>query len=234
MELYPAIDIRGGRVARAAAGGDPTAAGTDPIALVRAFASAGARWVHIVDLDRAYGTGDNRALTRAVVAAAPLRVQVGGGLHDADAIAELFDWGAARVVLGPRGVLDAALTARLLRTYGAGRLAMGIDARDGRVVARGSDDVFEVAPLVLAERVREGGARIAVYADARRDGTLAGADLAGAAAIAGTGLDVILAGGVASLADLRAARAAGLAGVIVGRALHAGRFTMAEALACLA
>src|SRR5438270_169682 len=114
------------------------------------------------------------------------------------------------------------------------RLAVGIDARDGRVAARGSDVTLALTALELARRVRSQAARTEIYTDAARDGSLAGPDVDGAHAIAALGLDVIASGGVASLDDLRRVRAAGLAGAIVGRALHEGRFTLREALACVA
>lgn len=236
MELYPAVDIEGGRVAR-------STSASDPIAAVRQFAHDGARWVHVVDLDRAFGKGENRELTRRLLAGgeggAAVRIQVGGGLASEAVVAELVGWGATRVVIGTAAAVDAALVARLLARFGADRLAVGIDARDGRVAARGSDVTFPFAPLELARRVRGQGARTVIYTDAARDGSLAGPDLDGARAIAalggeGGGLDVIVSGGVASLDDLRRVRDAGLAGAIVGRALHEGRFTLREALACIA
>ena len=231
MELYPAVDIEGGRVAR-------STAASDPIAAVRQFAHDGARWVHVVDLDRAFGKGENRELTRRLLAEAAVRIQVGGGLTSDESVAELVGWGATRVVIGTAAAVDAVLVARLLARYGPERLAVGIDARDGRVAARGSDVSLALAPLELARRVRGQGTRTVIYTDAARDGSLAGPDLDGARAIAalggGGGLDVIVSGGVASLDDLRRVRDAGLAGAIVGRALHAGRFTLREALACIA
>ena len=227
MELYPAVDIEGGRVARS-----PSVA--DPIAAVRQFAHDGARWVHVVDLDRAFGTGENRALTRRLLAEGAVRIQVGGGLTTDAAIAELVGWGATRVVIGSAAAVDEGVVERLLARHGAERLAVGIDARDGRVAARGSDVTLALTPLELARRVRGQGARTVIYTDAARDGSLAGPDVDGARAIAALGLDVIASGGVASLDDLRRVRAAGLAGAIVGRALHEGRFTLREALACVA
>ena len=227
MELYPAVDIEGGRVARS-----PSVA--DPIAAVRQFAHDGARWVHVVDLDRAFGTGENRALTRRLLAEGAVRIQVGGGLTTDAAIAELVGWGATRVVIGSAAAVDEGVVERLLARHGAERLAVGIDARDGRVAARGSDVTLALTPLELARRVRSQGARTVIYTDAARDGSLAGPDVDGAHAIAALGLDVIASGGVASLDDLRRVRAAGLAGAIVGRALHEGRFTLREALACVA
>ncbi len=239
MELYPAVDVQGGRVARAGAGdasrpSPPSVPPPDPVALAQQLARDGARWVHFVDLDRAYGRGENRALAQRFLAEAGLRVQVGGALASAAAIAEMFAWGATRVVIGAAAAADADLVAELLRRHGSERLAVGIDARDGRVAPRGSGPTLALTPLELARRVGAQGARTVIYTDAARDGTLAGPDLDGARAIAALGLDVIASGGVRSLDDLHRVRDAGLAGAIVGRALHEGRFTLAEALACVA
>jgi len=206
----------------------------DPLAVARQFACEGARWAHFVDLDRAFGRGENRALTRRFLARAGLAVQVGGALGSAAAIAELLAWGAMRVVLGTRAATDAALVDQLLEHHGAERLAIGIDAREGRAAARGDDTVLALSALELAERLRAQGARTVIYTDVARDGALAGPDVDGARAIADLGLVVIASGGVASLDDLRRVRAAGLGGVVVGRALYEGRFTVTEALACCA
>jgi phosphoribosylformimino-5-aminoimidazole carboxamide ribonucleotide (ProFAR) isomerase len=228
VELYPAVDVQGGRVARA------PAADANPLAALERYARAGARWVHFVDLDRAFGRGDNREVTRTCLRAAGVRVQVGGGVATEAAIDELLAWGAARVVVGGTAAADAALLDRLLDRHGAERLAVGIDARNGKLAPRGlgGASVPEIAAADLAQRVRTQGVRTVVYTDVARDGTLAGPDLTGARAL-GNGLDVIVSGGVASLDDLRAARTAGLAGAIVGRALHEAKFTVAEALACV-
>jgi len=234
VELYPAVDVQGGRVARQ--GPDdprraPAYAG-DPLAIVRQFACEGARWVHFVDLDRAFGRGANRALTRRLLARAGLPVQVGGALGGAAAITELLDWGATRVVLGTQAAADAALVDGLLGRHGAERVAIGIDARGGQAAPRGGAAVLALSALELATRLRAQGAQTVIYTDVARDGRLAGPDVDGARAIADLGLAVIASGGVASLDDLRRVRAAGLDGVVVGRALYEGRFTVAEALAC--
>lgn len=236
MELYPAVDVQGGRVVRLRQGEAQraTAYADDPVAVAQGFAREGARWVHFVDLDRAFEKGDNCQLARRFLQAAAAKVQVGGGLRTEEAIAEMLDWGATRVVIGTKAATDSALVERLLHRHGADRLAVGIDARDGRVAVRGWTEVFDLTPLELAERVRGQGARTVIYTDVRRDGMLGGPDLAGARALAAVGLDVIASGGVASLDDLRNARAAGLAGAIVGRALYEGRFTLTEALRCTA
>jgi phosphoribosylformimino-5-aminoimidazole carboxamide ribotide isomerase len=229
VELFPAIDVQGGRVARAL----PEPGAGDPLARARAFAAAGARWVHFVDLDRAFGRGDNRELARRFLAAAAIPVQVGGGLRTDAAVDELLGWGARRVVVGAP-TPDAGLVERLLGRYGTERIAVGIDGRDGRVAPRGGSEILDFSPLDLARRVRDQGVRTVIYTDAARDGMLSGPDVEGARAIAALGLEVVLSGGVAALDDLRRARSAGLAGLIVGRALHEGRFTLAEALTCVA
>jgi phosphoribosylformimino-5-aminoimidazole carboxamide ribotide isomerase len=234
VELYPAVDVQGGRVVRLRQGDArrATAYADDPVAVAREFARAGARWVHFVDLDRALGRGENRELARRFLAEAGVRTQVGGGLRSEDAIEEMLGWGATRVVIGTKAATDPALVARLLARHGPERLAVGIDARDGRVAVRGWTEVFDLTALELAQRVRSQGARTVIYTDVARDGMLAGPDVDGARALATLGLDVIASGGVASLDDLRRVQGAGLAGAIVGRALYEGRFTLAEALAC--
>lgn len=237
MDLFPAVDIRGGRVTHVRSGGAARSSvfGADPAAAVARLAQAGARWVHLVDLDRAYGTGTNRDLVRALLAGAPaLAVQVGGALETEDAIVEMLSWGAARVVIGCAAAAGAPdLIGRLVRGHGADRLAVGVDSRDGRLAPR-TGPATEMPTALFTRIVRDQGARTVIYTDVSRDGTLAGPDVTGAQRVATEGLHVVVSGGVGSLGDLQAVCAAGLAGAIVGRALHEGRFTVAEALACAA
>lgn len=227
MELYPAVDIEGGRVARA------HGRAADPLVALDEFTRAGTRWIHLVDMDRAYGRSDNHTLIGAVLNAATVRVQVGGGLFREIDIDQMFTLGATRVVIGPRGAIDAALVERLLARHGADRLAVGIDAKIGRVAPRGTKEIFDMSVHELATRVTRAGIRTIIYNEVTRDGALTGPDIQGATGLVPLGADVIVSGGVGSLEDLRAARAAGLAGACVGRALYDGRFTIAEALACL-
>jgi phosphoribosylformimino-5-aminoimidazole carboxamide ribotide isomerase len=227
MELYPAVDLEGGRVVRA------HGAMAEPLRALAELTRAGARWIHLVDMDRAYARGDNQALMQAVIDAATVRVQVGGGLFREIDIDQMFTLGATRVIIGPRGAVDSGIVERLLARHGATRLAVGIDAKQGRVAPRGTKDVFDLSALELATRVARQGIRTVVYNEVTRDGMMNGPDIEGAKGIAGLGVDVIVSGGVGSLDDLRAARGAGLAGVCVGRALYDGRFTVGEALACL-
>ncbi|HWZ29227.1 MAG TPA: HisA/HisF-related TIM barrel protein [Gemmatimonadales bacterium] len=229
MDLYPAVDVAGGRVARAPAGADV------PLAVARAFAAAGARWLHYVDMDRAYRRGANPAVTREILGAGIASIQVGGGLASEPDVREVLSWGAARVILGAAPALDAPAVERIVRAVGAERLGVALDVADGRLAPRGAAAAgANVSPLELARRLRTQGIRTVVYTDVPRDGALAGADLAGATRVAELGLDVIVSGGIAGLDEVTRAREAGLAGVVIGRALYEGRFTLAEALQCAA
>jgi phosphoribosylformimino-5-aminoimidazole carboxamide ribotide isomerase len=234
VDLYPAIDVRHGRVVRLSQGEATrqTVYGDDPVAVAERFADAGAVWIHLVDLDRAFGVGDNLALVRRVVARMGGRVQVqlGGGLRTVDLVQAGLDQGAARVVLGTAAAIDPAIVPKAIAAGGPDRIAIGIDARDGRVAIRGWTETVDLKAEALAERVVADGARTIVYTDVGRDGMLGGPDLEGARRLQAAGAAVIASGGVATLEDLRGVRAAGLAGAIVGRALYEGRFGLAEAL----
>ena len=153
MELYLAVDVQGGRVVRLRQGEArrATAYADDPVAVARQFARDGARWVHFVDLDRAFGNGDNRELARRFLTAVAVPVQVGGGLRTEEAIEEMLGWGATRVVIGTKAATDPALVERLLARHGPEQLAVGIDAKDGQVAVRGWTEVFELTALQLAQ-----------------------------------------------------------------------------------
>ncbi|HET8712250.1 MAG TPA: HisA/HisF-related TIM barrel protein [Gemmatimonadales bacterium] len=227
MDLYPAVDLEGGRVVRA------HGAMAEPLHALAQLTRAGARWIHLVDMDRAYARGDNHAMMQEVISAATVRVQVGGGLYREIDIDQMFTLGATRVIIGPRGAVDRGIVERMLARHGAAKLAVGIDARDGHVAPRGTREILTLRAIDLARQVAGQGIRTIVYNEVTRDGMMSGPDIDGARAIADLGVDVIVSGGVGSLDDLRATRAAALAGVCVGRALYDGRFTIAEALACL-
>jgi phosphoribosylformimino-5-aminoimidazole carboxamide ribotide isomerase len=234
MELYPAVDIRGGRIAFAHAARG-SVLGDDPFAVVAALAGQGATWIHLVDLDRAYGSGDQRDLLYRLLASdGRTRFQIGGSLRSAAAIDEFLDWGAARVVIGCAAAADRGLVRGLVQRHGGERLAAAIDATNGRVTPRGAPAAVELPMLLLAEQLRDDGVTTVIYTDVERDGSLNGPDIHSARGIAALGLDVVASGGIASLDHVRAVRDAGLAGALVGRALHEGRFSAAEALACLA
>jgi phosphoribosylformimino-5-aminoimidazole carboxamide ribotide isomerase len=243
VDLYPAIDVLGGRVVRLHQGdyGAVTDYGGDPAGVAASFAAAGARWVHVVDLDAARtGEPANRATVEAVVAAAaPAHVQVGGGVRDAAAADALLGAGATRVVLGTAAVADPGLVEALAASH-PGAVAVGLDARGGEVAVRGWTAGSGASVVDLLERFAGAGVAAFVVTEIARDGTLAGPDLEGlGAALAATDVPVVASGGVGDLDHLRAL--AGLevggrhlAGAIVGRALHDGRFTVGEALAAIA
>jgi phosphoribosylformimino-5-aminoimidazole carboxamide ribotide isomerase len=237
VELYPAVDVRGGRVAHVRTGNasQPSVYGDDPVGAVVRLAAAGARWIHLVDLDRAYGRGSNGAVVQAVLTSATPRVQVGGSLADEETIALMLEWGATRVVIGCAAAAnDPAMVGRLVKRHGRDRLAVAIDATDGRITPRDHRPTAPLWVLDLARLVSDQGAPTIIYTDVTRDGTLTGPDLAAAQAIARLGVQVVASGGIGTLADLTAVRDAGLAGAVVGRALHEGRFTLVEALTCAA
>lgn len=234
MDLYPAIDIRHGRVVRLSQGEATrqTVYGDDPVAVAERFAEQGAEWIHVVDLDRAFGDGENLALVRRIVARAGWRVkvQLGGGLRSPELVKAGLEQGVSRVVVGTAAALDASLVPAVLAAEGAERIAIGIDARDGQVAIRGWTETSNLTAEALARRVTANGARTIIYTDVARDGMLAGPDLEGARRLQQGGASVIASGGVAGVADIRAVRDAGLAGVIVGRALYEGRIGLVEGL----
>jgi phosphoribosylformimino-5-aminoimidazole carboxamide ribotide isomerase len=234
VQVYPAIDLRAGRVVRLSQGQATreTSYHDDPVAQAEQFAAAGASWIHVVDLDRAFATGDNLEVIRAVCLQVRDRVsiQVGGGIRGLDALRAVLDLGAARAVLGTAAVTDPGFVGAALGVAGSDRVAVGLDSKGGFLAIRGWVETTEVRAVDFCRRVLQEGARTVIYTDVGRDGMLTGPDVQGATELQALGANVVASGGVASLADLAAVRAAGLAGVIVGRALYEGRFTIAEAL----
>jgi phosphoribosylformimino-5-aminoimidazole carboxamide ribotide isomerase len=234
VDLLPAIDIRHGRVVRLSQGEATrlTVYGDDPAAAAERFAELGARWIHVVDLDRAFGDGGNPALVRRIVTRVPpgVRVQLGGGLRTAELVREALEQGVSRVVIGTAAALDPGVIAASVALAGAERIAVGIDARGGVVAIRGWTESAGLTAEALARRAVAGGVRTLIYTDVARDGMLAGPDLDGARALQALGGEVVASGGVADVRDIVAAREAGLAGVIVGRALYEGRLDLRAAL----
>jgi phosphoribosylformimino-5-aminoimidazole carboxamide ribotide isomerase len=234
VDLYPAIDIRHGRVVRLSQGEATrqTVYGDDPVAVAERFAELGTSWIHVVDLDRAFGDGENLAVVRRIVlrVGKRARVQLGGGLRTVERVREGLAQGVARAVIGTAAAIAPEVVPAVMAIAGAERIAVGIDAREGHVAIRGWTETVALTADALAARVVADGVRTLVYTDVGRDGMLGGPDIEGARRLAAIGADVIASGGVASLDDIRAARAAGLAGAIVGRALYEGRVTLGDAL----
>lgn len=232
--VYPAIDLRGGRVVRLAQG-DPareTHYDDDPLAVAHRWQAAGASWLHVVNLDGAFGeTARENAEALMCILALDCNVQLGGGLRTAADVCRLMDLGVQRAVIGTAAVKDPDLVAEAIRRYGSERIAVSLDARQGIVRTNGWREGSGIAVAMLARRCANVGVRWLVYTDIARDGMGGGQDLAGATRLAQeTGLQVIAAGGVSSLEHVRRAHAAGLAGVVIGRALYEGRVDLAAAL----
>lgn len=235
--LYPAIDLKGGRVVRLKRGDmdQATIYGEDPAAQAAGFARQGFAWVHVVDLDGAFaGKPANEAAVRAILAAAPIPVQLGGGIRSMATVEAWLAAGVARVILGSAAVKDPDFARAACRTF-PGRVAVGIDARGGMVATEGWAETSTVSARDLALGFEDAGAAAIIYTDIDRDGMLGGVNLDATVALAqALTTPVIASGGVASIADLRALRAVageGVAGVIIGRALYDGRIDPAEALA---
>ena len=239
MILYPAIDLKDGQCVRLLRG-DMAAAtvfSDDPAAQAAAFEAAGCQWVHLVDLNGAFaGRAVNAAAVEAVLARVRAPCQLGGGIRDLAAIEGWLSKGLARVILGTVAVRDPALVRGAARAF-PGRVAVGIDARGGRVAVQGWAETTDLTALDLARRFEDAGVAAIIYTDIDRDGAMQGPNVAATAALANAvRIPVIASGGVSSLDDLRALKDCGapLDGVISGRALYDGRIDVAEAVRVLA
>lgn len=223
LVLLPAVDVRAGRASQVVRGADD-----DPAAVAHRWLNQGATWLHLADLDRAFGTGTNDELLSELIAELPVPIQLSGGLRSHAEVVSALDSGAARVVLSSATWQDPDLVAELV-SLDPERVAVGIDVRRTRVVARGSDLDLGSLDRVLT-RVPD-DARWVVLADASRDGSRTGADLELFGRVARTlGASVIASGGVAHPADLVGLRQhTSVTGVVLGAALHEGAFTLEEA-----
>jgi phosphoribosylformimino-5-aminoimidazole carboxamide ribotide isomerase len=240
LTLYPAIDLKDGACVRLVEGDmdRATVYSSDPPAQACAFAAMGFEWLHVVDLDGAFaGRPVNAGAVEAILAASPLKVQLGGGIRDLDRVEAWLGHGVERVVLGTVALREPGIVAGACRLF-PGRVALAIDARGGRVAVEGWAEQSEVSARELALSYEDAGVAAIVYTDIARDGALAGLNVAATAALAGAlTTPVIASGGIASLDDLRALKGVaepGIVGAISGRALYDGRLDPAAALALLA
>jgi phosphoribosylformimino-5-aminoimidazole carboxamide ribotide isomerase len=233
MELWPAIDLRNGRCVRLAQGdyARETVFGEDPVAMVREFVAAGARRLHVVDLDGAKdGVPAQAALVGRMVAAAGVPVQFGGGVRSHETAAAYLAAGVARVVIGSLAIERPELLTALAQEF-PGRIVLGLDARDGLVATRGWLETSTLRAVDVARRHAPLPLAAIVYTDIARDGMLSGPNLPALAdMIAATPIPVVASGGVSNAADIRRIAETGAAGCIVGRALYDGKVTLAEAL----
>ena len=239
MILFPAIDLKNGEAVRLQQGdmARATVFSRDPAAQARAFAEQGFTYLHLVDLDGAFaGKPVNAAAVERILAAVKIPVQLGGGIRDRATIDTWQDKGNARVIVGTAAVRDPALVKAAARAY-PGRVAVGLDARDGKIAVEGWSKTSTLSALDVARRFEDAGVAAIVYTDVNRDGMLKGLNLDATIALAEQiSLPVIASGGLASLADVRALlepRAQKLEGAIAGRALYDGRLDAAAALSLL-
>ncbi len=235
MIVYPAIDISGGKVVRLRQG-DPsqmTTYGDDPVEVAGRWRDAGARWIHVVNIDGALaGAAFNLGLLSRI-ALLGLSIQFGGGLRSLDDARLALEAGAGRAVLGTLIAQNPALAGEAVTRFGAEAVAVALDAKDGKVATHGWRDLSLWSPVELGRELKTMGLKHALFTDVSRDGEMRGVNVATTAELARkTGLEVIASGGVASLADLAALKNSGapIAGVIIGKALYSGAFTLEEAL----
>lgn len=239
MIFFPAIDLKDGACVRLLQG-DMTKAtvfGRDPAAQARTFAAAGCRWLHVVDLNGAFaGRPVNEGAVEAILKAVAIPIQLGGGIRTLAAVERWLAAGVARVILGTVALTDPDLVRTACREH-PGRVAVGIDARDGRVAVEGWAKTSETGALDLAYKLEDAGAAALIYTDIARDGAMKGLNVEATVGLArAVATPVIASGGVSSLADLALLKREGgdvLAGAIAGRAIYDGTLDLAQAVALL-
>ena len=245
MILFPAIDLKGGQCVRLVKGdmAQATVFNTDPADQAQQFAAAGADWLHLVDLDGAFaGQPVNEKAVEAILSATALPVQLGGGIRDMARIEAWLKKGVARVILGTVALKNPDLVREACRTF-PGKIAVGIDAKGGKVAVEGWAETSELTALDLARRFEDAGVAAIIYTDIDRDGLLQGVNVTATAELAASlAIPVIASGGVSSIDDIEQLRAAlpasrtrggGIVGVISGRAIYDGRLDLAAALQLL-
>ena len=238
MILYPAIDLKDGQAVRLVRGemDQATVFNTDPAAQARSFQDAGSTWLHLVDLNGAFaGQPVNGAAVEAILAATDVPAQLGGGIRDMETIEMWLTRGIARVILGTVAVENPALVRQAAAAF-PGQIAVGIDARKGRVATKGWAEETDVMVTDLARQFEDAGVAAIIYTDIDSDGAMGGPNVQATADLArATSIPVIASGGVSSLADLIALRDTGvIAGAISGRALYDGALDLGQALSALA
>ena len=234
MQIFPAIDLRGGQVVRLYQGDydRETVYAADPCAVARSFLAAGAKYLHVVDLDGAKdGTLANFDTIAAIVKQGGLYIEVGGGIRTEDRIRRYLDLGVGRCILGTIAVRDFDFTARMARTYGD-RIAVGVDARDGYVAVSGWKELSQEKGVDFCRRLRDAGVKTVIYTDISRDGAEAGTNLDLYRELSEIqGLDITASGGVSSIEELKELQRIGTRAAILGKALYTGRLDLKTVIA---
>lgn len=232
MIIYPAIDLRGGKCVRLLQGDyDQTTVYSDsPVEMAKKWESCGAHWLHVVDLDGARQEASNRAVICEIAKTLSIPVQTGGGIRTMDDVEMLLKNGISRVILGTAAVRCPELVVQAAKEYGE-KIAVGIDAKDGRAAVSGWEEVSDEKAIDLALRVKEAGVRHIIYTDIATDGMLQGPNLEAMTQMAASfGPGVIASGGVGCHEDLAALLQTGVSGAIVGKAIYTGRVDLAKAI----
>ncbi len=234
MKIYPAIDLMGGQAVRLQQGkaDQKTVYSDNPPEMALQWVQAGAEYLHIVDLDAAFGTGNNLSIVAEIVRVAGIPCQLGGGMRTMQMVQAAFDAGVHRVVIGSKACEDAGFIPALSERHGSSKIASGVDARDGMVAVKGWTEVTNFEAVEFAQRAVAAGAGIVIYTDISTDGMLTGPNLPAVRRM-NQALDVplIASGGVGTAEDIRSlAMLGGLDGVIVGKALYDEKFTLTEAI----
>lgn len=235
MIVYPAIDIRAGRVVRLMYGNPDMESvySDDPVAVAHEWKLRGANWIHVVNLDGALGENESALDTlQSIASIGGIQVQFGGGIRSLESVQQALDAGAARVVLGTFLVNNPERAAEVVQRFGAEQVTVALDAKDGQVTTHGWQEQSVWSPTEIGQHFAQEGFQHALYTDVSKDGDLSGVNVAAASQLAQeTGLEVIASGGVASLDDIRQLKAAGnIAGVIIGRALYAKMIKLEDVL----
>ena len=234
MQIFPAIDLRGGQVVRLYQGDydRETVYAADPCAVARSFLAAGAKYLHVVDLDGARdGMLANFETIAAIVKQGGLYIEVGGGIRTEDRIRRYLDLGVGRCILGTIAVRDFDFTARMARTYGD-RIAVGVDARDGYVAVSGWKELSAERGVDFCRRLRDAGVKTVIYTDISRDGAEQGTNLDLYQQLAEIqGLDITASGGVSSIEELKELQRIGTRAAILGKALYTGRLDLKTVIA---
>lgn len=237
MQLYPAIDMKGGKCVRLTQGlFDQAKVYSDtPARMAKLWVSQGASYLHLVDLDGALaGHSVNESAIREIISQVSVPIQLGGGIRSAEAVEGLLSLGITRCIIGTRAAREPEFIRELIASFGPERIVVGIDAKDGFVAIEGWEKTSGISARDLCGRMKDMGVKHIVYTDISKDGTLSGPNIAFTESLTReTGLDIIASGGISGMEDLRRLQAAGIRGAIIGKALYENRICLSEAVACL-
>lgn len=234
MDVIPAVDIMDGKVVRLLKG-DPKRSTSyehlgDPLSLARRWEAEGARTIHVVDLDAALGLGNNLHVVKAIIEAVKTQIQVGGGIRDVETARLLLNRGVTRIILGSLAFKKPSAVKTLLDEFGGNHVVVALDNLEGIVVIRGWKASSGTSVISAVKRYSETGVKLFLVTSVARDGTLSGPDLGSLSQLCRLGVSVIAAGGIGSLEDLVVLKRLGVAGMVVGKALYEGVFSLGEAL----